>query len=456
MSLAHTRDMLNIGRPYNAAWRMVNGPDRDNWNTIETACREDRTWLANAALVVAGKKDGVKMSSVWRARQLESTCTKATAAAEQYLVKDRAQKSNFAENRKWREADDLFHTMEIKVCQGKSVTVRQDLTDSRYYCKHKGGTPIFNYEPHRRRITGQSYATIMMTADGVVEHPSPPPVWDPNVPADRSEFTYNGQVPRAAKEYIARLDTLLPHIVRTLVCVVLWEGSAYELLEVDFTSLHRPCPIKGIIKLVELWKIIFGEGRRAPVRIYEQMERNRVLTETAYLLNELEGTGGSNDLKANLKMLRHSLTYMMGIDIKDAARLERRFMKKEAFDELFDPKSTKVSFIWANSRSLSRIQNIHQYYQHRFYTPDPLGILCYQFSDTVWEKIQGAIYDFSQLPPESIARNNLVARLTRAPHYPAHLQRSHLSPEYLVDVLSAREDRAPQSSSILCSLDACS
>ncbi|CAH0054326.1 unnamed protein product [Clonostachys solani] len=356
MSLAHARDLLNAGRPYNAAWRVVPGPDRDNYDIIESKCREDRRWLTNAAPIAAGEKDGVKLSSVWRAAQPESirVFNDATEAAEHYVKQDGKRRHNFAENRRWREADDLFHTMQVKVCQGKTVTVRQDLTDSRFYCKHKGGTPIFNYEPPRRRITGQSYATITMSADGVVEHPRSPPIRDSDAPADRGEFTYNGQVPRAPKEYIARLCTLLPHAVRALVCVVAWEGGRVGLPEINLASLPSLCPIEGLVRLVELWNIIFGEI--APGRICEQLERNRVLTETAYILNELEAIGGTIDLRANLKMLRHSVSYMMGLEIKDAARLESEFMKKEAFHELFDPRSTKVCFIWANSRSLNRIQ----------------------------------------------------------------------------------------------------
>jgi hypothetical protein len=310
----------------------------------------------NAAPIVAGKQDGVKLSSVWRARQLESIFNNATAAAEQYMAEDGARKYNFAENRRWREADELFHILEVKVWQGKTVTVRQDLTDSRFYCKHKGGTPIFNYEPPRRRITGQSYATVTMSADGVVEHPKPPPIKDSEAPANRSEFTYNGEVPRAAKEYIARLCTLLPHAVRALSCVVVWEGREVGLSVSALSPLPSLCPIEGLVRLAEFWSIIFGEGRKAPRRIREQLEKNRVLTETAYLLNEHEARGGTNDLKANLRMVRHSISYMMGLEIRDAAHLESEFMKGDAFRALFDPKSTKACFIWANSRSLSRIQ----------------------------------------------------------------------------------------------------
>ncbi|CAI6087471.1 unnamed protein product [Clonostachys chloroleuca] len=348
--------ILNVGRPYNAAWRVVAGPDGDNWNSIESRCRDDRRWVMSAAPIVAGEQDGVKLSSVWRAKQLEAIFNNATAAAEQYMVEDGARKYNFAENRRWREADELFHTFDVKICQGKTVTVRQDLTDSRFYCKHKGGTPIFNYEPPRRRITGQSYATITMSADGVIEHSKPPPIRDSDAAADRREFTYNGLVPRAAKEYIARLCTLLPHAVRALTCVVVWEGREVGLSVNALSPLPGLCPIEGLVRLAEFWSIIFGEGRKAPRRVREQLEKNRVLTETAYLLNELEARGGTNDLKANLRMVRHSVSYMMGLEIKDAAHLESESMKEEAFDALFDPKSTKACFIWANSRSLSRIQ----------------------------------------------------------------------------------------------------
>ncbi|KAK7221846.1 hypothetical protein V2G26_009849 [Clonostachys chloroleuca] len=348
--------ILNVGRPYNAAWRVVAGPDGDNWNSIESRCRDDRRWVMSAAPIVAGEQDGVKLSSVWRAKQLEAIFNNATAAAEQYMVEDGARKYNFAENRRWREADELFHTFDVKICQGKTVTVRQDLTDSRFYCKHKGGTPIFNYEPPRRRITGQSYATITMSADGVIEHSKPPPIRDSDAAADRREFTYNGLVPRAAKEYIARLCTLLPHAVRALTCVVVWEGREVGISVNALSPLPGLCPIEGLVRLAEFWSIIFGEGRKAPRLVREQLEKNRVLTETAYLLNELEARGGTNDLKANLRMVRHSVSYMMGLEIKDAAHLESESMKEEAFDALFDPKSTKACFIWANSRSLSRIQ----------------------------------------------------------------------------------------------------
>lgn len=233
------------------------------------------------------------------------------------------------------------------------LVVTTNLASTTYYQDHPGGDYIFRFRKPTK-LESPSVDKWANEVAGTSWYAWQDPIWSSCLDLDpdgiRSNFVYYGQVPRPAKEYIARLAVVIPQVIKAIAMIVkfvLSSGEVSPALDLDQLIISDLLIPRGrLLQLFQEWIAIFPCKSIIPDYFQQHLRSNTTALEYADLMGNITEFGQQRALLLELAPL--SLMLVEGTGWKFSTMIEEYYMcsSEKAHNILFDEKNSKHMFIF--------------------------------------------------------------------------------------------------------------